>query len=185
MFTKAFQEKAQGVLDHLKDELRKVRTGRAQPSLVESVSVVVEAYGGSRMKLMELASVTAPDASLLLIQPYDPSVTRDIERAFQTSELGLNPVVDKQTLRIVIPPLTQERREQLIKLVAVKLEEARVTVRNLRTQIKKDIEDQKGEAGISEDLIKRQVEELQKAVEATMSMIDAIGAEKEAELKQL
>lgn len=185
MFTQEFQEKAKGVLDHLKDELRQVRTGRAQPSLIEGVSVVVEAYGGARMKLSELASISAPDASLLVIQPYDPSLIRDIERAFQVSELGLSPVVDKQTMRIAIPPLTQERRLQLIKVVVGKLEDARVSMRTLRTQIKKAIEDQKGEAGVSEDDIKRQVDELQKAVEVAMASIDTIGAEKEAELKQL
>lgn len=185
MFTQDFQERAQITLEHLKEDLRGVRTGRAQPSLVEGLNVVVEAYGGAHMKLKELASISAPDASLLVIQPYDRSVTHDIERAFQTSDLGLNPAVDQGSIRIVIPALTQERRQQLIKLVAGKLEDARVAIRNLRTQVKKDIEDQEGTAGVSEDDIERQVSELQKAVEQVMNQIDALGAEKEADLQQL
>lgn len=185
MFIELFKEKAEKVLEHLKDELRQVRTGRAQPSLVEGVSVVVEAYGGVRMKLMELASISAPDATLLTIQPFDQGTTRDIEKAFQVSDLGLNPVVDHGMLRISIPPLTQERRLQLIKVVTGKLEDARVALRALRGQIKKDIEDQKGDSGISEDDIERELEELQKAVDVVSKQIDQIGADKEQDLKQL
>lgn len=185
MFQEEFHDKAKKIIEHLKEELRQVRTGRAQPSLVDNLSVVVEAYGGARMRLSELAAVSAPDASLLVIQPYDPGVMRDIEKAFQTSDLGLSPVVDKNTLRIGIPPLTQERRLQLIKVVAGKLEDARVSLRGLRTQIKKDIEDQKGEAGVSEDDIEREVTVLQKDVEIFMKQIDSIGVEKEQDLKQI
>lgn len=185
MFIEIFTEKAEKILEHLRDELRQVRTGRAQPSLIEGLSVVVEAYGGMRMKLMELASISAPDATLLVIQPYDQSVTRDIEKAFQASDLGLSPAVDQGMLRISIPPLTQERRQQLIKVVAGKLEDARIALRSLRGQVKKDIEDQKGDSGVSEDDIEREVGELQKAVEVVMKQIDTIGAEKEQDLKQL
>ncbi len=185
MFLEMFQEKADKALQHLKDELRQVRTGRAQPSLIEGLSVPVEAYGGMRMKLMELASISAPDATQLVIQPYDQSVIRDIEKAFQASDLGLNPTVDQSILRIAIPPLTQERRMQLIKVVAGKLEETRVALRGLRTQVKKDIEDQKGESGVSEDDIEREVAELQKRVDVSMKEVDRIGAEKEEDLKQL
>jgi ribosome recycling factor len=180
-----FKSLSQKILERLQDQLKQVRTGRAQPSLVEGFSVVVEAYGGVRMQLKELASITAADPTLLVIQPFDPSVLKDVERSLSQNDFGLSPVVHEQMIHIAIPPLTQERREQLVKVIHDRLEETRVAMRNLRTDVKKDIEAQKGAAGISEDDIKHQVDSLQKDVEAVMKQIDEIGAKKEQELRQL
>jgi ribosome recycling factor len=185
MYLDDFREKAQKIIDHLKDELRAIRTGRAQPSLIENLTVMVTAYGGAPMQLRELASITAPDASLLTVQAYDPNVIRDIEKAIQISNLGLNPVVDQQLIRLALPPLTEERRVQLAKLVDQKIEETRVAIRSQRSDTKKDIEGQKDEAGISEDDISRERDELQKVVEEFNVVIDQIGEEKKAELKQV
>lgn len=180
-----FLQKAESYLEHLRGQMQQIRTGRAQPSLVENLMVLVESYGGAKMQLKELASISAPDASLLVVQPYDRSVLKDVEKALSQNELGLSPTPKNDALHIVIPPLTQERRQQFVKMVHDRTEDARVAIRNLRTDIKKDIESLKGEAGISEDDIKRQVDELQKAVEGIMDRIDVIAAKKEEELMEL
>jgi ribosome recycling factor len=177
-----YRQKAQGLLSHFQDELRQIRTGRAQSSLVEGLMVEVTAYGGAHMKLQELASISTPDASLIVIQPFDPSVIKDIEKAFHTSQLGLMPVTDQNQIRLAIPALTAERRQQLTKLVAQKAEEARIAVRNLRTQIKDDIEAQKEQGGVSEDDIKRQLDELQKEVDKTNASVERLKEEKEKDL---
>ncbi len=185
MYLDDFREKAQKVIDRLKDELRTIRTGRAQPSLVENVEVEVASYGGTRLKLKELAAIAAPDPSLLTIQPFDPGVIKDIERAFQVANLGFSPAVDKNLIRLPLPPLTQERREQLAKTVDQKAEEARVSLRHQRGESKKDIENQKDEGGISEDDIAREVVTLQKLVDEFNDQIDQLSVEKKEELKQV
>lgn len=177
-----YRQKAQGLISHFQEELKHIRTGRAQSSLVEGMIVEVESYGGAQMKLSELASISTPDATLLIIQPFDPSVLKDIEKAFHTSNLGLSPVVDQRLIRIAIPPLTAERRQQMTKLVAQKAEEAKIAIRNLRSQIKEDIEAQEKLGGFSEDDIKRQLEELQKEVDQTSEQIDQLKAEKEKDV---
>lgn len=177
-----FQQKAQGVIDHFKDELKKVRTGRAQPSMVDSVMVEVSAYGGARMKIAELATISAPDPSLLVIQPFDPSVMQDVERAINIANLGFSPVVDQNTIRIAVPPLTTERREQMKKIVAQRLEEAKVALRNVRTEVKNDIEAQEG---VSEDEIDRQLKALQTEVDKTVMQLEKLRTEKDTELVQI
>ncbi len=177
-----FQQKAQAVVSHFQDEMRQIRTGRAQPSLLDGVFVEVAAYGGARMKLNEVATVNAPDAALLVVQPYDPGILHDIEKALHAANLGLSPVTDQSFIRLAIPPLTAERRQQLTKLVAQKAEEAKIAIRNLRSQIKEDIEAQKEAGGVSEDDIKRQVEQLQKEVEKVNEKIEDLKLEKEKDL---
>lgn len=184
-FIQLFKEEAQQVIDHLRSELRKIRTGRAQSSMVEGIEVVVEAYGGSSMKLQELASISTPDASLIVIQPFDPNVMKDVERALHEANLGMNPVVDQNLIRLAVPALTQERRQELVKLVSQKAEEARIAVRNIRNEVKQDIENQEGSDGVSEDMIRQQVENLQKAVEAANEQISQIKMEKEQDLIEL
>ena len=177
-----FQVKSQGIISHFQDELRQIRTGRAQPSLLDGVVVEVVAYGGAKMKLNELATVTAADASLLVVQPFDPGVLHDVEKALHAANLGLSPVTDQNHIRLAIPPLTTERRQQLTKLVAQKAEEAKIAIRNLRSQVKDDIEAQKELGGVSEDDIKRQVEQLQKEVEKVNEKIEALKEEKDKDL---
>ncbi len=179
-----FQQEAQKVLERLQEELKQVRTGRAQPSLVENIYITVEAYGAG-MPLRELASISAPDANLLVIQPFNPQTLKDLEKGLSQNDLGLSAVVRDDVIHIAIPPLTQERRQEFVKVVKGKIEDAKVRLRTLRTDIKQMIEDQEGESGISEDDIKRQLDELQKQVDAAIVKVDAIGEKKEKELMEL
>lgn len=178
---------SQSIMERYSDQLRQIRTGRAQPALVENYFIQVEAYGGARMALKELASITAADSTLLVIQPYDKSLIKDIERSLSlvASEIGSSPIVKDNHLQIVIPPLTQERRVQMVKIVKEKLEDAKVSIRNLRTDVKELIESDKGEAGVSEDDIKRDIELLQKDVDAAIEKLVEMADKKEQELMQL
>lgn len=180
-----FQLEAQKIVEYLKEQMKQVRTGRAQPSLVENYMVSVESYGGAFMPLRELASISAPDTTLLVIQPFNPQTLRDIEKGFSGNDMGLSAVVHDEIIHIAIPPLTQERRQQLVKVVKEKIEESKVALRNLRTDIKQMVEDQKGEAGISEDDIQRQLEELQKKVDSFITVLEEMGKKKEEELMQI
>lgn len=166
----------------VKKDLATVRTGRAKPALVENVKV--EAYGGM-MELRELASISAPDTTLLLINPWDKSLVNAIANGIRKAELNVNPIVDGETIKIVIPSLTQERREELVKLTQQKLEAGRVMIRQVRTEIKGEIEGLENEGGVSEDDIKRWLEAMQKKVDEYMSKVDSLGKEKEAELLTL
>lgn len=171
---------ADKLLEVFTGDLATVRTGRAKPSLVENVQV--EAYG-SRMRLMELAQITAPEPTQILIKPWDQTVLSAIEKAIQISDLHVNPVVDGQQIRILIPALTGERREELIKLVGQKKHAAEEMLRDVRTKYKKLIEAQKGQPGISEDDIKRDLETLQKNTDGYTKSITELADGKEAELR--
>lgn len=167
------------VLAHLQDELAQLRTGRATPAFVEPVRV--EAYG-STLPLVQLASVTVPDARTILIQPWDRSVLKDIERALQQANLGLTPVNDGTVIRLVVPPLTEERRREYQKLLNQKLEQARVAARKIREDELKMLRTEKTEGRISEDALFAKQKDLQQAVDAAIAEIDALGATKDAEL---
>ncbi len=175
-----FSTDSDKLLNVFQDDISTVRTGRAKPSIVENVSV--EAYGGY-MKLMELASITAPDSSMIIIKPWDQTVMGAIEKAIQISDLHLNPVVDGQQIRISIPQLTGERREELVKLVSQKRHKAEEMLRDIRTKYKKQIDAQKGEPGISEDDIKRDLESLQKKTDEYVKKLANISTRKEEELR--
>lgn len=184
---------SQAILDHLKvrleqtlevvkKDLTSVRTGRAKPSLVEDVKV--EAYG-TVMTIKELATITAPDTTLIVIAPWDKGLVSTISSGIQKSGLNIQPIVDSDTVKISIPPLTQERREELVKLVHQKLESGKVMIRQVRTEIKEQIEAQEGEAGVSEDNINYWIAEMQKMVDLFMSKIEDLEKEKEKELMTL
>ena len=137
------KEKAQKVLDILKDDLATIRTGRATPSLVENI--VVSAYEGSaKLKVMELATIGVSDNQTIILTPFDPSVIHEIQKGIEAANTGLNPIIDGVVLRISIPPLSTERREELIKAMRHKLENGRVMVRQVRHEMiddmKKDYE---------------------------------------------
>lgn len=166
----------------VRKDLGSVRTGRAKPSLVEDVRV--EAYG-TVMTIKELATISAPDTSLILIAPWDKGLVANISSGIQKSGLNIQPIVDGDTVKISIPSLTQERREELVKLVHQKIEAGRVMVRGVRTEIKEQIEAQEGEAGISEDSIKTWLSFMQKTIDEYMLKLDAIAQEKEKELMAL
>lgn len=169
-------------IEVVKKDLSSVRTGRAKPSLVEDVKI--EAYG-TIMTLKELATITAPDTTLIVIAPWDKGLVANISSGIQKSGLNIQPIVDSDTVKISIPSLTQDRREELVKLVHQKLESARVMIRSVRSEIKEEIEAQEGEAGISEDSIKSWLESMQKTIDQYMLKIDELGKEKEKELMTL
>lgn len=174
-----FQTRADKALAFIRHDISQLRTGRASVQMLDIVSV--EAYG-TRMKVNELANVSVPDPGLLLISPWDKSVLANIEKAIATSGLNLHPVVDGQIIRIVVPPLTEERRKELVKLLHQKIEAGRVMMRNVRAEIKKEIEDQEDQAGVSEDMIEADLETLEKKVKEAMEKIDHLASEKEKEL---
>ncbi|OGY18243.1 MAG: ribosome recycling factor [Candidatus Chisholmbacteria bacterium RIFCSPHIGHO2_12_FULL_49_9] len=170
----------EAVLDVVREDLSTVKTGRAKPALVEHIEVL--AYN-TKMPLIELATISAPDPHLLVIQPWDETVLENIAKAIATSDLHLNPVVDQSLIRIQIPSLTEERREELVKLVHQKLESGRVLLRQVRQDVKKKLEGMKGQPGVSEDDTHRQLENLEKATEEFMGKIVTLGEEKEGELR--
>lgn len=169
-------------IEVVKKDLSSVRTGRAKPSLVEDVKV--EAYG-TMMTIKELATISAPDTTLIVIAPWDKGLVAAISSGIQKSGLNIQPIVDGDTVKISIPALTEERRLELVKLVHTKLESAKVMIRGVRTEIKEEIEAQEGEAGISEDSIKAWLESMQKTVDSFMVKVDELGKEKEKELMTL
>ncbi|GIK83957.1 MAG: ribosome-recycling factor [Patescibacteria group bacterium] len=166
-------------IDHVSRDVASLRTGKATVQLLDPV--VVEAYG-SRMKIAELASVQAPDATLLVISPWDKSVLSNIERAIATSDLNLNPVVSGDVIRIQIAPLTQEKRMEMVKVLHKKIEGGRVMLRNLRTDAKKEVESRKGSEGVSEDDIKFDLQKLDELIKEYMGKLDTISAAKEKDL---
>jgi len=167
------------LLDLVQDDLKGVKTGRAKPSLVENIGV--EAYG-SRMKLLELASISVTDSQTLTISPWDKTLLESVEKAINTSDLNLHANADGDLLRIKIPPLTEETRKDLVKLVYQKIESGRKLLRQVRIEIKKEIDGQKGKPNVSEDDIKKHLEELQKVVDEFSEKIEELGKVKEKEL---
>lgn len=176
---KTLEERLQKVEEVVKRDLSTVRTGRAKPSLVEEVRV--EVYG-TVMTLKELATISAPDPSLILIAPWDRSLTGAIAAGVQKAELNLQPVVDGETVKIAIPALTEERRLELVKLVHTKLESGRVMLRQVRGEIKDEIESEEGQPGVSEDDIKGSLTRMQELVDKWGERLEQLGKEKEQEL---
>lgn len=174
----------QKIMDLLKADLGTIRTGRATPSLVENVVVAV--YGGStKLKIIELATVGTTDAQTLVLTPFDPSIIQEIAKGIQDANIGMNPVVDGQIIRIKLPALSQERREELIKLMRHKLENGRVMVRQARHESMSTIKKLQTEKQITEDDLKRMEKEIQKIIDDTMNDIDNMGQQKEEELMQI
>lgn len=174
----------QKILDVLKTDLSTVRTGRATPSLVENV--VINAYQGSaRMKVVELAHVAVSDSQTLLVTPFDPTIIGEINKGIQEANIGFTPVIDGQLIRISIPLLSEERRQELVHLVNQKLEGGRIQVRQARHEGMTDVKKLLDNKEISEDDQQRLEKEIQKLTDDTISEIDAMGKKKEEELMQV
>ena len=171
------EQKMGMAVDHVAVEFSTVRTGRANPQLLQRITVD---YYGSQTPLQQLASISVPEARMLVVQPFDKTTVSDIERAIQLADLGLNPSNDGSVIRIAFPPLTEERRKELIRVVRHMAEEGRVSVRNVRRQAKSDMEALHGE--ISDDDIYRGEDELQKLTDRYVDKIDRLIANKEEEL---
>ncbi|HYD35418.1 MAG TPA: ribosome recycling factor [Vitreimonas sp.] len=174
-----FQTQAQKALDHFKQELATLRTGRAHSQLLDSVRV--DAYG-TKMMINEVANVSVPDSNLLTVTPWDKSLLSAIEKAIASAGINLNPVVDGDMIRIVVPALTEERRKEMVKVLHQKAESVRVMLRSVRTDTKKDIEKQKGTSGVSEDDIKKEVETLEKKTKEFLDQVDQLVTVKEKDL---
>jgi ribosome recycling factor len=166
----------------LHDELATIRTGRASPALIEHLHV--EAYGVTT-PLNQLGSISAPEARLLVVQPWDPHVLGAIEKAILKSDLGLNPTNDGRVIRVVIPYLSEERRKDLIKLTHKKVEDGRVSVRNCRHDALTTMEHQQKNKEISEDDLKRGKDRLQKLTDFYIAKIEQVGALKEEEILEV
>lgn len=163
-------------------ELSTIRTGRANPSLIEHVQV--EAYE-THVPINQVASISAPEAHLILIQPWDRHVIQAIERALQRSDLGLNPSNDGQVIRVPVPPLTEERRREFVKMVKQRAEEARVAIRNIRRDDMEQLRRLEHEGEMSEDQAQRAHGLLQRTTDRFIEQIDELGRRKEAELLEL
>jgi ribosome recycling factor len=174
------EHKMEQAIDHVASEFSTVRTGRANPQLLQRITVE---YYGSPTPLQQLASISVPEPRMLVVQPFDKSTVGDIERALQTSELSLNPTNDGNVIRIAFPPLTEERRKDLAKVVRGMAEEGRVAVRNIRRHSKTDMEAMHGE--ISDDDIRRGEDELQKLTDRYVEKIDGLLGHKEEELLEV
>lgn len=174
------EQRMEAAVDHVASEFGTVRTGRANPQLLQRINVE---YYGSPTPLQQLASISVPEPRLLVVQPFDKSTVNDIERAIQQADLGLNPTNDGSVVRIAFPPLTEERRKELIRVVRHMAEEGKVSVRNVRRAAKADMEELHGE--ISDDDIRRGEDELQKLTDAFTERIDKLVANKEEELLEV
>ncbi|HEY3211654.1 MAG TPA: ribosome recycling factor [Actinomycetota bacterium] len=179
---KAATEKMDKAIAVLKDELSGVRTGRATPALLQRV--VVDYYG-TPVPIQQLASFSVPEPRTLVISPFDRNAIATMEKAIMASDLGITPGNDGTVIRLSFPPLTEERRKELIKLVHHRGEEGRVAVRNIRRHSKEELEKLEREGGISEDDLVRSEKELQKLTDKHISDIDEVVAHKDAELKEI
>lgn len=175
-------DKMRKAVEHLKGEFGAVRTGRANPGLVEKL--MVDAYG-QMTPLQQLAGITVPEARLLVINPYDKSQVKAIEKAIQGSELGVNPSNDGSIIRLAFPELTEERRKEYVKVVKHRAEEGRVAVRNLRRQARHDLEALKKDGDISEDDLARVEKDLEKHTQDVIAEIEKLLQHKETELLQV
>ncbi len=176
------EEKMQKTAEGLKTELASIRSGHTSPSLIEHIKVE---YAGVLTPLNQVAGVSAPEARLLVIQPWDKSSIHSIEKTILTSDLGLNPVSDGNVIRINIPPLSEERRQELVKVVRRRVEERRIAIRNLRREAMEELKEAEKNKDISQDEYKRALNQLQKLTDSFIANAEQIGQEKEAELRQV
>jgi ribosome recycling factor len=184
--TKELLREAEGrmkkAIEAVEGDFRGIRTGRASPALVERIQVE---YYGTPTPLNQLATISAPEPQLLAIRPYDPSSLRDIERAILSSDLGLTPNNDGKLIRLIIPPLNEERRLELAKVVGRRAEEAKVTIRNLRRDTLAELREFEKEKLISEDDFYRARDDLQELTDHYIKQVDEIQERKEQEIKEI
>jgi len=176
------ESRMRGAIQVLHDDLAAVRTGRASPGLVERLQVE---YYGIPTALMQLASISVPEPRTLTIKPFDPSTLKVIEKTIQASDLGLNPNNDGKVIHLNLPPLTEDRRRDLVKHVHHRLEESRIAVRNIRRDIHNDMRDFEKEKLVSEDELKRGEDDLQKLTDRFIEEIAELGKKKEAEIMEV
>lgn len=176
------EKKMQASVAGLKKDLASVRTGRASPSLIEHIKVD---YAGVPTPLNQLAGISVPEARLLVIQPWDKNATSGIEKAILKSDLGLNPSVSGNIIRINIPPLSEERRQEMIRVVRKRIEERKIIVRNLRHEALNGLKGLEKDKEISQDEHKRALNQLQMCTDSHITDIEKIGRDKEVELMEV
>ena len=176
------EERMMGAVQSLEEDLAAIRTGRASPALVEKLSIE---YYGAPTPLIQLASISVPEPRSLLIRPFDASSLKNIERAIMASDLGITPNNDGRNIRLNLPMLTQERRQELVRLVKNRVEEGRVAVRNVRRDVIRDLREFEQEKLISENELGRGEDDVQKLTDKYVEEIDQVGKRKEEELLEV
>lgn len=180
--TSAQKDAFEKVLTHVHGELQSIRTGRANPAMVESIKVDVY---GAPTPLVQVASITSPEPAQLVIQPWDPNIVKAVEKGLQASPLGIMPTVEGTVIRLHFPPLTEERRREMLRTVHEKLEMARVGVRGVREDIQKGIKQAQRDGELSEDVAEQELKALQQYVDTCNERIQSLGEQKEHELTTL
>ncbi|MCX6090556.1 MAG: ribosome recycling factor [Candidatus Atribacteria bacterium] len=176
---KDVEKRMKAAINVLKGELSHVKTGRATPALIENISVD---YYGSVAELKTISSISTPDAKTILIQPWDKNALQPIEKAIWKSDLGFNPVVDANLIRINVPPLTEERRKEIAKFTKKSVEEAKVAIRNIRREANDTIKRLEKEGIVPEDESKKTVADVQKLTDECTNEIDGVWEKKEKEI---
>jgi ribosome recycling factor len=176
------ERRMQKAVETLKHDINAIRAGRASAALVERITID---YYGTPTPINQVASITVPEARLLVIQPWERKLLVDIEKAIQRSDLGINPTNDGQVIRLAIPPMSEERRRDLVKTLHKKLDEHKVAVRNVRRDVQDKLRDREKKREVSEDELKRSVERLQKLTDRYIEEMDKVGKAKEMEILEV
>ena len=171
-------------IDHLVQDFSGVRTGKASPALIDNLDVYVQAYGGVQ-KLKSLAVINSPEPRMLNVQPFDPSTTRDIEKAIRDSKLGLNPVAAERSIRVPIPELSEERRREMVKLIKTLAEEAKIRLRGARKAGLDEAKKMKADNVLTEDTFKAYEKDVQELTNKYTKQIDELAAAKEDDLMKI
>ncbi len=174
-----FSVRTSKAIDHLRKELGSLRTGRANPTMI--ADLMVEAYG-AMTPLEQVASITVPEARLLVVQPWDAAIVKDIAKAINQSSLGISPVVDGKLIRLPIPTMTEERRKEMLKVINEKAEAARVSIRNGREEQMKDLKQQQAAGELAEDVAKDAMADVQQQVTTANDQIATMAKEKGEEI---
>ena len=173
------KKKIEKTIEHLKTELSGIRTGRAAPTIVENINI--EVYG-QKTPLSGLASISSPEPQTLVIAPWDKNIIKDIEKGISESDLDLAPSIQGDVVRLNFPPLTEEKRKELVKIVGQKVEEAKIAVKNIREEMIKELKDKKNKKELSEDDFFRQEKDIQSEIEKYNEQIKEISESKEKEI---
>ncbi len=179
---KPLEERIESTKRHLKENLNTVRAGRANPALLDKIMVD---YYGTPTPLKSLANISVPDPRTLMITPFDPQAVADIERGINEANIGITPANDGKVIRLAVPQLTEERRKELTKVVKGYGEDAKVAIRNMRRDINEELKKAEKAGELTEDDLKKDLEDTQKTVENAMKEIDEMIAEKEKELMEV
>jgi ribosome recycling factor len=172
----------QKAIDGLARELATIRAGRASPALLDNIMVD---YQGTSIPLYQLATLSIPEANLIIIQPWDRTSLRDIEKAILTANIGLNPANDGNVIRVVIPPLSEERRKELVKFVSRKVEERRIAIRNIRRDGIEKLREMAKNKEISEDELKSNIKKIDQLTEVCVGRVSELGQGKEKEILEI